>query len=307
MSLLFAVALAQAEPVVAIVVVDEAAREQGYALQLDGWMVEDALPIDVVEGETVHLVDAEGRKELLDVAAGEAWEVSGDAGDAWMSVLGEDVRTDLVAIVGDPESVVDLATDLGVDVFREGQRYYLKGDDVLFAVPWTKARLASTIREVGLVGTDEVLENETRASPPLRPTGAHDLPRFVPPRPPARTARTGPPIIPRPLAEVAPLAARDGRPSAEAPPRHQDLPQAAPTVRLDAEPNVSLDPEAYAGQYRCRNELMWLHPAGVFSFRGTTGTWLVSAPGVVRMYDHEGKLLARAAVEPERGFCREAW
>ncbi len=304
MSLLFAVALAQADPVVAIVAIDEAAREQGYALQLDGWMVEDALPIDVVEGETVHLVDADGRKELLDVAAGEAWEVSGHAGDAWMSVLGEDVRTDLVAIVGDPAAVVDLATDLGVDVFREGQRYYLKGDDVLFAVPWTKARLASTIREVGLVGTDEVLEHETRASPPLRPADAHALPRFVPAAPPARTGRSA---IPRPLAEVAPLASLGALPSAAPPPRHPDLPQAVPTERPHADPNVSLDPEAYAGRYRCRNELMWLHPAGVFSFRGTTGTWRVSAPGVVRMYDHEGQLLARAAVEPERGFCREAW
>jgi hypothetical protein len=72
-------------------------------------------------------------------------------------------------------------------------------------------------------------------------------------------------------------------------------------------PVVTLDPEAYAGQYRCRGETLWLHPSGVFAFRGATGTWLVSAPGVVRMYDHDGPLLAKAAIETHRSFCREAW
>lgn len=189
MSLVFALAVAHADPVVAIVVMDEEAREQGYALELDGWLVEDALPIDVVEGETVHLVDADGQAEPLDVAAGEAWAISGEKGEAWMSVIGEDVRSDLVAVVGEAEAVVDLATDLGVDVFREGNRYYLKGDDVLFAVPWTEARMAATIREVGLVGTDEVLENEREASPPVRPPGVHDGPRYVPARPPVAADR----------------------------------------------------------------------------------------------------------------------
>ena len=69
----------------------------------------------------------------------------------------------------------------------------------------------------------------------------------------------------------------------------------------------SLDREAYAGRYRCRDEMMWLHPAGVFAFRGATGSWMVSAPGVVRLFDHEGKLVAKAAIEPDRTFCREAW
>ncbi len=308
MSLIFALAVAHAEPVVAIVVVDEAAREQGFALQLDGWLVEDALPVDVQEGETLHLVDADGRRELLDVAAGEAWEISGEGGEAWMSVLGEDVRTDLVAVVGDAEAVIDLATDLGVDVFREGQRYYLKGDGVLFDVPWTRARLASTIREVGLVGTDEVLTNERSAHPPVRPEGAHDLPRYVPARPvvASRTHLAGPTVttLPRPLAEVAPVAAPEPAP---VPAREvQEEPQPAVAL-VDSGRTVSLDGEAYAGQYRCRDEMLWLHPAGVFAFRGVTGTWTVSAPGVVRMYDHEGQLLAKAAIEADRHFCREAW
>ena len=305
MSLVFALAVAHADPVVAIVVVDEEAREQGFALQLDGWMVEDALPIDVVEGETVHLVDEDGHTELLDVVAGEAWEITGGKGEAWMSVIGEDVRSDLVAIVGEAEAVVDLATDLGVEVFREGNRYYLKGEGVLFDVPWTEARLASTIREVGLVGTDEVLENERDAGAVVRPSGTHAGPRYVParPRPTSRTRTAGPTVLPRPLAEVAPLASTPA-PDAPAPQAEEPEPE---VPRLDPTTQVTLDPEAYAGQYRCRNEMMWLHPAGVFAFRGVTGSWMVSAPGVVRLFDHEGRLVAKAAIEPDRNFCREAW
>lgn len=69
--LLLLLAVANAQPLVAIVVVDQEARESGYTLQLDGWLVEDALPVDVAEGELISLVDPDGRIEPLDLVPGE--------------------------------------------------------------------------------------------------------------------------------------------------------------------------------------------------------------------------------------------
>ena len=97
-TLAFAADPPSSEALVAVVVVDQEARESGYALALDGFLIDDALPVDVVEGDELVLVDPAGRTEPLDVAMGEAWEITGSDGEAWMSTLEEEVRTDVIAV-----------------------------------------------------------------------------------------------------------------------------------------------------------------------------------------------------------------
>ena len=117
MSLLFGVvSVALSDPLVAVVVVDQEARESGYALEIDGWLVDDALPVDVAEGEALQLVAPDGHTEPLDLAPGEAWEVTGPKGEAWMSLLDDEIRTDLIAVKGDARAIDALAKSLDADL-----------------------------------------------------------------------------------------------------------------------------------------------------------------------------------------------
>jgi len=306
MSLLAFVALAHAQPLVAVVVVDEEAREHGYALELDGWLVDDALPIDVVEGDVVQLVGPDGAAHPLDVAAGEAWEITGPQGEAWMSALQEDVRTDLIAVRGDRASVDALATTLGAEVLVRDGVTYLSGRDVLLDAPWVDDPVAQRVREVRLVRVDEasVAEQPGRSRAALaRPAsrrgvvGNQAAPTAAPlpviePATPAKAA-VAPPVA----AVAAPTAAVD-----EVPPG----PSVESSIATDLS-RVEHDRERYAGLYLCRGTPLLLHPAGVYLLGEHQGSWHVGAPGVVRLQGPEGELWYRAAVEPDRAFCRELW
>lgn len=303
MSLLAIVTLAHAQPLVAVVVVDEEAREHGYVLELDGWLVDDALPIDVVEGDVVQLVGPDGAAHPLDVAAGEAWEITGPQGEAWMSALQEDVRTDLIAVRGDRASVDALATTLGAEVLVRDGVTYLSGRDVLLDAPWVDDPVAQRVREVRLVRVDEasVAEQPARSRAALARPASH---RGVVGTKPAPVAA---PVLETvaPVKAAAPSVAAVAAPTPpvdEVPPR----PSAESSIASDLS-RVEHDRERYAGLYLCRGTPLLLHPAGVYLLGEHQGSWHVGAPGVVRLQGPEGELWYRAAVEPDRAFCRELW
>ncbi len=305
MSLLAIVTLAHAQPLVAVVVVDEEAREHGYVLELDGWLVDDALPIDVVEGDVVQLVGPDGAAHPLDVAAGEAWEITGPQGEAWMSALQEDVRTDLIAVRGDRASVDALATTLGAEVLVRDGVTYLSGRDVLLDAPWVDDPVAQRVREVRLVRVDEasVAKQPVRSRAALARPASH---RGVVGTKPAPVAAPAPVLeTVAPVKAAAPSVAEVAAPTPpvdEVPPR----PSAESSIASDLS-RVEHDRERYAGLYLCRGTPLLLHPAGVYLLGEHQGSWHVGAPGVVRLQGPEGELWYRAAVEPDRAFCRELW
>jgi len=314
MTLLLATLAAHAaEPLVAVVVVDQEARESGYALQLDGWLVDDPLPVDVVEGDQLVLVGPEGHQEPLDVAAGEAWEVTGPDGEAWMSTLGDDVRTDLVAVRAPYETVRRLAEVLSAEIEVRDGVTYLAGPDVLYDVPWVEGHEARDLEEVRFVGVDELgaeVASERTASRArlgsLPATGAASRALAAPtPTPRAPTSEVA--EVPRP---VAAAAAATPTPEPVAEPTASD-PDPDPVSDPVSDPDPGADRMddhlRYAGMYLCRDQQLYLHPAGVYVFAGQQGEWTVGAPGVARLKGPDGELWYRAAIDPDRSFCREVW
>lgn len=301
--LLTCVALsAFADPRVAIVVVDEEARDHGFRLALEGTVVDDALPVDVEDGEHVHVVDPDGARHELDVAPGEAWEVAGPKGEAWMAQIGADVRSDVVLVRGDAAVIAALAEELGADLHTVGADHWLVRDEVLFDVPWAETEGLERLKGVGLVRAD--------AEVPPAPTS--DLPtlRTTLPRPAVRAA---------PVAVVAPAAVVAVQPPAApapvTPPKVAEEPRSEASVVAEdggREPaaevrRVEMDPARYVGLYLCGDEtVLRLSPGGSFAGGGKSGQWYVSSPGVVRL-TRGGADVGRAAIEVDRHFCRDVW
>jgi hypothetical protein len=296
---------ASAEPLVAVVVVDEEAREEGYALEIDGWLVEDALPVDVAEGEVLELVDPDGRVEPLDVQPGEAWEVTGPKGEAWMSLLDDEIRTDLIAVKGSPKSVDALAAALDADIVLADGTVYLKARDVLLDAAWVEDELALQIDEVELVRVRKAEEPEASDTPTPASTPSRSIHRAA-----AAAAAIGVRPAARPVAEApaSKTPAVSGTSTVDAP----EAPVAAAPTVDDVEP-FSRDPRAvgeaaylaYAGDYQCRNETLWLNAGGSWVFRGVSGSWRMVSPGVVRMESWTGELWWRAGIQD--GHCRDVW
>ncbi|MCB9675526.1 MAG: hypothetical protein H6737_10445 [Alphaproteobacteria bacterium] len=295
--LLFLASAAFAEPLVAVVVVDQEAREQGYALEIDGWLVNDALPVDVAKGEVLRLVDPAGRTEELDLAPGEAWEVTGPDGEAWMSLLDDEIRTDLIAVRGPAEAIGALAKSLDARIeVREGV-VYLKGDDILLDAGWVDDELALQVDEVTFVRV-RVREDDAQ---PARPAGRPAIAAV-----PAVLPVAVPAVAPTPVAApeiAAPAADPVIDPRERTRGRAKPEPKRPPPGRVVGEAAW----EAYAGRHMCRGEMMWLHPDGTYGFRGVVGYWQVVSPGIVRLESLEHELWWRAAIEPTTGHCRDAW
>lgn len=293
MSLMLLLAAAQAQPLVAIVVVDEEAREQGYTLEVDGWVVEDALPVDVAEGEHLVLVEPGGRSEPLDVAPGEAWEIAGPKGEAWMSQLDKEIRTDLIAVRGSVESVSALAESLDATILEEDGLIWLAGKDILFDAPWVEDERAAKVDAVGFVRVDEAGEE------PIRTTEGSVA--SVPARPVIRRVAATPDPVATAVAPPAPIATPVSEPVVEV----GEGPTELILTAVDADQD---DVRAnYAGLFLCRDDVLWLDAAGTYSFRGVTGVWTVQAPGVVRMLTPTDEVLFRAAIRPNSTFCRDVW
>lgn len=289
-------AVAFADPLVAVVVIDQAAREEGYALELEDLVVEDALPIDVAEGEHVRIVDPDGRRHPLDVAPGEAWEVSGPRGEAWMSRLGEEVRTDVLVVRGDADAIVSLARALDADVRREDGRVYLVADGILFAAPWAQADGLDRVDEVGFVRRDAAVD----------PGAARRAPRRIPAAPVAIGVVAPPAVASRPSHR---FGSDGGSPmmglerallAADAAPTRPVAP-VAPTGRPAA-----LDARPYLGSWLCADGSVLFLSSGGFAAAGVRGTWFVSSPGVVRLFVH-GMPWGRAAFLGDRPYCRVVW
>ncbi|MFT5459567.1 MAG: hypothetical protein ACI9K2_006082, partial [Myxococcota bacterium] len=167
MQMLFLLAVvAQAQPRVAVVVVDEGARQEGYTLQLDDWVADDALPVDVAEGETVVLVSPDGSLDPLDVAPGEVWEITGQSGEAWMSLLDEEVRADVILVRGPVSAIRALARSLDAEIVVDDGKVWLSGPDILLAAPWVEDPLAREVRALELVRVEPDDADPTRDAPP---------------------------------------------------------------------------------------------------------------------------------------------
>lgn len=292
--LLSLVGSALAQPVVAVVVVDEEARRAGYALEIGGFVVDDALPVDVHDGEALHLLGPKGEVEALDVARGEAWEITGPDGQAWMAVLDEDVRTDRIVVRGSDEAIANLAVELGAELLTEGDTIWLAGDGVLFAAARLDGTLRAEVDGISLVPADRRAGADP--APPTKPTGL--LPR--PSERPIRHTATPGPVA---HGEPAPIASTVDVPR----PASRPLRPARPRAELDDFAKEAAVAQRYAGTYLCRTQVLTLNAGGVFSLNGAQGRWRPGAPGVVRLESFEGELVYRASILPDTRFCREIW
>lgn len=299
MTLIWMLTAAYAQPMVAIVVVDQEARESGYALEIDGFVVDEALPLDVAEGERLQIIEPDGRAEPLHVAPGEAWEVVGPDGEAWMSELDNEVRTDVLLVRGEAESIAALAETLDAELIVDGDRTWLAGKDVLLDAPWVDNADGLQLDEVTLVRVDD--EAPVRLT---TPAGAADKPirrrAKAQPAIASRSAAAGSEAKPESSDSADRSSSPDGSPDDEA------VEAALRESSLDFGADHAVRGN-YAGLHLCADDMLWLHPAGVYSLRGVTGTWSVGAPGVVRMHTDMGEVLFRAAIDPQTGFCRDVW
>lgn len=295
--LLSLVGSALAQPVVAVVVVDEEARHAGYALEIGGFVVDDALPIDVKDGELLHLLGPKGEVEALDVAAGEAWEITGPDGEAWMAVLDDDVRTDRIVVRGSDEAIANLAVELGAELVTEGDTVWLAGEGILFAAARVDGTLRAEVDGISLVPSDRKADAEPTPDG-AKPVGR--LPRVNERRP----VQHAPVAVPAEGVE-SPRAV----PALEAPLRDAVRP-ARPTRAGAAEDDFAKQAaiaQQFAGTYLCRTQVLTLNAGGVFTLNGAQGRWRPGAPGVVRLETFEGELVYRASILPETRFCREIW
>ncbi len=293
MVLLLALGAADAKPAVALVILDPEAREEGYALTLDGWRIDDALPVEVARGEAISLVDPDGRAEPLDVAGGEAWEIAGPKGEAWMSLLEEEIRTDVVLVQGDRRAIAALAVELGAELATAGEFTVLSAPGLLFDLPWVEGVDRRQIERLRYVRVDEGGREAPAPVAPVRTAlGRRELPR---------PSRVSAPVAATPTAAAVPerRAAVPAAPLTVSPP--------APDPGFAAEARSERDREHYSGTYLCRDTLLVLDPSGVYAVGADRGVWSVGAPGVVRMYGPNGQLWYRAAFEPAGVSCRAVW
>ncbi|MEZ4323239.1 MAG: hypothetical protein R3F61_37590 [Myxococcota bacterium] len=290
--------VAFADPVVAVVLVDREARDSGYALEIDGWLVDDALPVDVAKGEVLKLVDPEGNAEALDLAPGEAWLVTGSKGEAWMSLLDEEVRTDLIAVRGDDAAIDALATALDARVVEHEGSIYLSAEDILLHAGWVEDDQARRLDEVGFVTVQDAPPTRT----PIRRVPAGLITR--------RTAETPERVK---VSGVLPASAPAAVPSqSEAvTPAPVDVPtpeQAQAAERTsEAEALMERSRERYAGVHLCQDDVIWLGASGVWGARGANGQWFESSPGVVRLESFDGELWWKAAFRGEKPRCQALW
>jgi hypothetical protein len=292
------ISVAFADPLVAVVVIDEAAREQGYALELEDLVVDDALPIDVAVGEHVQIVDPDGQRFELDVEPGEAWEVTGPQAEAWMNRIGEDVRSDVLVVRGAPDAIRSLADALDAEVRHENGQTLLIHEGILFAAPWAKMTGLDRIDEVSLVRAPTAIGGPVRRVT-LHRAPAVVRPRVAVPRTPSVpkapiTPKVAPPVpaLPAPVVtiDVAPAPTEDSTPVPKATPARRD----------------PLDPSRYFGAWLCSDGNVAILSAGGFAAAGVQGSWRVSAPGVVRL-EVEGALFGRVAFGGEGDYCRAVW
>jgi hypothetical protein len=283
---------ALADPLVAVVVVDQEARDQGYALELEDLVVEDALPVDVADGEHVRIVDPDGGRHEIDVAPGEAWEVTGARGEAWMSRIGQDVRSDVLLVRGDEDAVRALAGALRADVRPGDGGLLLVRPGLLFDAPWASAPGLDRVDEVRFVRVDEARPAVRAVVAPVSATIA-TAPESPPVPPPTPTAE----------AAVAPVAAISKPEAPEDVVPTESPAEASPEDRLA----VALDPGPYVGTYFCGdgNPLI-LAGSGFFAAPQGKGEWYVSAPGVVHLVI-DGQPWGRAAIEADRHYCHAVW
>lgn len=296
-----------ADPLVAVVLIDEAARNEGYALELEDLVVDDALPIDVAAGEHVRIVDPDGQRFEIDVAPGEAWEVTGPGAEAWMSRIGEDVRSDVLVVRGDADAVLSLAQSLHAEIRHERGQTLLLREGILFAAPWAEMRGVDRLDEVSLVPVDAPAVSQTGAAPARRVAPARRI-RKNPVRAVAPVAPITPsaPVLSTIPAVVAPRAA-DAPPAVPAAPAEPTA--AAVTDETDApkpmDDRSPLDPTRYLGVWLCGDGNVAVLSPGGFAAGGANGTWRVSSPGVIRL-EVRGALFGRVAFG-EEGSCRAVW
>jgi hypothetical protein len=121
----------QAEGDRGYVLLDEAARNAGLAVEHGGEPEAYVRPAAIREGNPAHLVDADGRAEPLDVAPGEVVLVRGARGHVDRWPLGTARPDVLVALATDEQGAVELGEAIDADVLmRDESTFELVGPAV---------------------------------------------------------------------------------------------------------------------------------------------------------------------------------
>jgi hypothetical protein len=121
------------------VVVDEAARNAGYGIEIDGVARERVLPLSLYEAEVGTIV---GPDSLRDVPDASFVVVSGPNGDVTAFEAGE-VRPDLLFVRGDAAAVEALALALGADLESEESGFLLLSPAI-----WEDASIADAVEGI---------------------------------------------------------------------------------------------------------------------------------------------------------------
>lgn len=121
------------------VVVDEAARNAGYGIEIDGTLHERVLPLSVYDVEVGTVV---GPGSMRNVPDASFVVVSGPNGDIAAFEVSE-VRPDLLFVRGDAASVEALALVVGADVESEEGGYTLLSPSI-----WEQASVTEAIEGI---------------------------------------------------------------------------------------------------------------------------------------------------------------
>jgi hypothetical protein len=228
----------------ALVVVDARARNEGWVLEVADIVLEDALPVDVEPGETLHVLGPDGTVDLTP-QSGEIWTVSGPEGELWMGLLDDDIRADVVQVRGPTDALEALARTLDAELVDHEGTHWLVREDILLDLPWVEEDAAFDLDAVDVVEVGTAVP-EARKS-----------------RPPSVAERVQPAVVPVSTA-----------PEHVVQPQHVARPTAHPTVEValefnDPSEHLTNDPEppragapAYVGVVQCGDQWTILDASG---------------------------------------------
>ncbi|MCB9695082.1 MAG: hypothetical protein H6736_25030 [Alphaproteobacteria bacterium] len=289
--MLFASLAAFAAPeATAVVLVQREARDEGFALELDGWIADDALP-HVIEGSVV-LLGPDGR-EPLDVRPGEVWTVEGASGTPWMARLHEEVDPDRLILRGDLAALREIAVLLDARItVQADESALIERPGVLLDVGWlADEEEGRAVEDVELVrGRPTREEAVLRAHlPAARPSQADRERRFAD----ALLAR-----LSRADEASHAAAAALSTPEVTAPPTPSTVPddEALEAAR-----------RRYAGRHLCGETFVVLHPSGAFAGAGYRGTWTPVQDGLIRVSSGDLERAFLVTFHPGTRSCRAVW
>ncbi|MCP4808063.1 MAG: hypothetical protein GY884_22190 [Proteobacteria bacterium] len=118
-----------------LLLLDGEALDAGWLVEVEGEPLSTALPVQ--EGDAPILLAPDGLPEEFEFYPDEITLVSGPEGDVDWLVLGDDIATDAVEVVGDEATAADIAEQLGgpFDQVDSGI-WLLEAPDILLELTW---------------------------------------------------------------------------------------------------------------------------------------------------------------------------